>query len=184
MITGDRGLAGAFNSQIIRAGVRRSAEWGEDGASTTWYATGRRGVSSVTLPRLRAFRQLRGLCRPPRLRGRQAIADDLISAYVDGHLDRVEMVYNALRSPLTQRRRAPDAAAESRTIVLARDGWQRARARARSCEYEPDAELILRRLVPDYVEISIYRALLESAAGYLAARSMTRCATRRKTPAR
>src|ERR1700682_2430213 len=44
LVTGDRGLAGGFNSQIIRAGIRIAGELGEDGSEATWYATGRRGV--------------------------------------------------------------------------------------------------------------------------------------------
>src|ERR671934_2461526 len=48
LITGDRGLAGAFNSQILRAGVRAGAEHEADGREIAWYASGRRGVSSLT----------------------------------------------------------------------------------------------------------------------------------------
>src|SRR5712691_5441983 len=48
LVTGDRGLAGGFNSQIIRAGVRISSELSEQQRSTIWYATGRRGVSSLS----------------------------------------------------------------------------------------------------------------------------------------
>ena len=70
LVTGDRGLAGGFNSQIIRAGVRLSAEIAEQGLRSSWYATGRRGVSSLSLPRARAQRQLHGLRRPTRLRRR------------------------------------------------------------------------------------------------------------------
>src|SRR3979490_1116251 len=47
LVTGDRGLAGAFNSQIIRAGLRAASEYESDGRSRTWYAAGRRGVSSL-----------------------------------------------------------------------------------------------------------------------------------------
>src|SRR5256885_12173431 len=49
LITGDRGLAGAFNSQIVRAGVRLAGELSEQGLEVGWYATGRRGSSSVAL---------------------------------------------------------------------------------------------------------------------------------------
>ena len=70
LITGDRGLAGGFNSQIIRAGTRLSGELTEQGLSSSWYATGRRGVSSLDLPRVRAEGQLHGLRRQTRLRGR------------------------------------------------------------------------------------------------------------------
>ena len=48
LVTGDRGLAGGFNSQIVRAGVRLSAELAEEGLRSSWYATGRRGVSSLS----------------------------------------------------------------------------------------------------------------------------------------
>src|SRR5437763_456386 len=48
LVTGDRGLAGAFNSQIIRAGVRAGADYGRDGKQLQWYASGKRGVSSLT----------------------------------------------------------------------------------------------------------------------------------------
>src|SRR5213082_2246277 len=48
LVTGDRGLAGAFNSQIIRAGNRTAAELHQEGRSVSWYASGRRGVSSLT----------------------------------------------------------------------------------------------------------------------------------------
>src|SRR5438067_2057911 len=47
LVTGDRGLAGAFNSQIIRAGVRIAGELSQEGLRGSWYATGRRGVSSL-----------------------------------------------------------------------------------------------------------------------------------------
>src|SRR5262249_38387417 len=48
VVTGDRGLAGGFNSQVIRAGVRTAAELSDEGAASAWYAAGRRGVSSIT----------------------------------------------------------------------------------------------------------------------------------------
>src|ERR687893_2931342 len=48
LVTGDRGLAGAFNSQILRAGLRAGSEFEGDGKSVRWYASGRRGVSSLT----------------------------------------------------------------------------------------------------------------------------------------
>src|SRR5450631_4062356 len=48
LVTGDRGLAGGFNSQIIRAGVRLAGELSDEGKAAAWYATGRRGVSSIS----------------------------------------------------------------------------------------------------------------------------------------
>src|SRR5256712_8941829 len=173
LVTGDRGLAGAFNSQVIRAGVRMAGELSQEGLRGSWYATGRRGVSSLGFRGYELAGSYVGFADRPAYADARAIADDLITAYVDGHIDRVEMIYNAYVSPLrqtiTQERLLPLAHA---TITgeeeeEAQDADE-PRARA-AVAYEPDPDAILRRLVPDYVEISIYRALVESTAGFFGA---------------
>ncbi len=121
------------------------------------------------------------------------IAGDLVTAYVDGHVDRVEVIYNTYISPLTQKvtqerllplsqatvTGEPDAeqGAPEPSRPGSASGEQAASGRAprdqpvaaSAVDYEPDPEKILRRLVPDYVELSIYRALVESAAGFFGA---------------
>ncbi len=94
----------------------------------------------------------------------------MIQAYVDGQVDRVEMVYNSYVSPLTQhvtRQRLLPLAHQA--ITASRRRSSGIAARGASVDYEPEPEKILRRLVPDYIEISIYRALVESAAGFFGA---------------
>src|SRR5271155_3349680 len=102
LVTGDRGLAGGFNSQIIRAGVRLSGEFGEQGLRSSWYATGRRGVSSVAFRGYELSGSYTGFADRPAYADARTIADDVIQAYVDGQVDRVEMIYNSYVSPLTQ----------------------------------------------------------------------------------
>ena len=177
LITGDRGLAGGFNSQIIRAGVRLSAEISEDGPRSSWYATGRRGVSSLSFRGLELSGSYTGFADRPAYADARAIAGDLITAYVDGRVDRVEMVYNSYVSPLTQHVTFQRLLPLSHEMVAGpQDGSgessQREPAAVRpkaGVDYEPGPEEILRRLVPDYIEISIYRALVESAAGFFGA---------------
>ncbi|HXR29348.1 MAG TPA: ATP synthase F1 subunit gamma [Solirubrobacteraceae bacterium] len=181
LITGDRGLAGGFNSQIIRSGVRLSGELSEQGLSGVWYATGRRGVSSLTFRGYELSGSYTGFADRPAYADARTIGDDLIQAYVDGKLDRVEIIYNAYVSPLTQKvtqeqllplapeaiTGEPPASASGGPHAGAgepADGAHRALV-----AYEPDPEAILKRLVPDFVEISIYRALVESAAGFFGA---------------
>ncbi len=177
LVTGDRGLAGGFNSQIIRAGTRLASELAEEGLRSSWYATGRRGVSSLTFRGHELSGSYMGFADRPAYADARTIADDVIEAYVDGRVDRVEMVYNSYVSPLTQhvtrQRLLPlsheaIAGEQDGPTETARDGSPAVR-RPTPVDYEPDPEKILRRLVPDYIEISIYRALVESTAGFFGA---------------
>src|SRR3954452_3641352 len=103
LLTGDRGLAGSFNSQIIRAGNQRMKEiQGEEGAKVTFYAVGRRGASSVEFRGLDLADSFTGFTDRPSFADARSVADSLISAYVDGEIDRVEMFYNGYISPMTQ----------------------------------------------------------------------------------
>jgi F-type H+-transporting ATPase subunit gamma len=179
LITGDRGLAGAFNSQIVRAGVRISDEYEEHQQQTVWYAAGRRGVSSLSFRGRELSGSYTGFADRPAYADARSIADDLMTGYIDGHLDRVEIVYNAYISPLSQHVTRETLLPLSSATVAADEGdgeesergerGERSTGPRALVEYEPDPEEILRRLVPDYVEISIYRALVESTAGFFGA---------------
>jgi F-type H+-transporting ATPase subunit gamma len=175
LVTGDRGLAGPFNAQIMRAGNRRAAELRSDGKQVLWYASGRRGVSSLQFRQLEIGGSWTGFTDRPAFSDARAIADGLTSAYVDDKVDRVEIVYNGYISPVNQEVRHETLLPLQQADVLGgdevededEDEGQHARA---LWIYEPDPEEILARLVPDYVEISIYRALLESTASEHGAR--------------
>jgi F-type H+-transporting ATPase subunit gamma len=176
LVTSDRGLAGAFNSQIIRAGLRAAVEAEGDGRDVVFSASGRRGVGSLNFRKRNPAGQYVGFTDRPSYANARDIASDLIAAYVDGNVDRVEIFYNHYISPLQQRvtretllplqqasilEEAPDEGAEEQE----HEGHHRALV-----EYEPEPEEILQRLVPVYVEISIFRALLESTASEHGAR--------------
>jgi F-type H+-transporting ATPase subunit gamma len=184
LVTGDRGLAGSFNSQIIRAGNQRMREIeDEDSAKVTFYAVGRRGASSVEFRGLDLADSFTGFTDRPSYADAREVADALIAGYVDGELDRVEMFYNGYISPMTQEVRHETLLPLQQADVLGDEddedededkgededssGPDHSRA---LWIYEPDPEEILRRLAPDYVEISIYRALLESTASEHGAR--------------
>ncbi len=174
LVTGDRGLAGAFNSQIIRAGIRLSGELAGQGVDSVWYATGRRGASSLAFRGYDLQGSYTGFTDKPAYADARAIAADLTSAYSEGRIDRVNMLYNAYVSPLTQ------TVTHERLLPLSRatiggelqddSSADPAPAGRRALvEYEPEPEKILATLVPDYVETSIFRALVESAAGFFGA---------------
>jgi F-type H+-transporting ATPase subunit gamma len=181
LVTGDRGLAGAFNSQIIRAGIRAGNEYESEGKRVVYYASGRRGVSSLAFRGRDAAGAYTGFTDRPAYANAREIASDLIAAYVDGDVDRVEIVYNRYVSPLTQEVTRETLLPLQHATIL--EGGEGLGGRAGGedegsgddgkhalVEYEPDPEDILERLIPAYVEISIYRALLESTASEHGAR--------------
>src|ERR671929_2250674 len=102
LVSADRGLAGAFNSQIMRAGARRAGELEDEGREIVWYATGRRGVSSLTFRGREVTEGYTGFTERPAYANAREIAADLMSAYIDGDVDRVEIIYNGYISALTQ----------------------------------------------------------------------------------
>jgi F-type H+-transporting ATPase subunit gamma len=179
LVTGDRGLAGAFNSQIVRAGVRLGSEYENEGKDVVYYASGRRGVSSLTFRKKEPQGSYTGFTDRPAYANAREIASDLMAAYIDEKLDRVEIFYNGYVSPLTQKVTRETLLPLQQASIF-EDGEkegdgdedaERDTDQGRALvEYEPDPEEILGRLVPAYVEISIYRALLESTASEHGAR--------------
>jgi F-type H+-transporting ATPase subunit gamma len=173
LVTGDRGLAGPFNSQIIRAGNRRAAELRREGEDPVWYASGRRGESSLGFRGLELAGSWTGFTERPAFADARAIADGLTSAYVDEKVDRVEIVFNGYISAMRQEVRHETLLPLQQADILGDEDEledEPEEHRRALWLYEPDPEEILARLVPDYVEISIYRALLESSASELGAR--------------
>jgi F-type H+-transporting ATPase subunit gamma len=181
LITGDRGLAGPFNSQILRAGNARLRELRSDGKEVLWYAVGRRGVSSLEFRGFEVGGSWTGFTDRPAFADARTVADGLVSAYVDDKVDRVEVFYNGYISPVNQEVRHETLLPLQQADVIADDEDEHENGKDANGEdehihdralwiYEPDAEEILARLVPDYVEISIYRAMLESTASEHGAR--------------
>ena len=180
LVTGDRGLAGAFNTNIIREGMRLGTEIRSEGASVGYSAVGRKGVSALTFRKQDVRTSYVGFTDRPAFANAREIGEELTARYVDEELDRVELVYNRYVSPLTQHvwRQTLLPLQQAEVIGEGADEDEDAgeeteaeRAQSRSqWFYEPDPEELLARLVPEYVTISVYRALLESAASELGAR--------------
>jgi F-type H+-transporting ATPase subunit gamma len=175
LVTADRGLAGAFNSQIIRAGIRAAVEYEEQGKEVVFWATGRRGVSSLTFRGREPEGAYTGFTDRPAYANAREVAESLMAAYIDDRVDRVEVFYNGYVSPLVQEVRRETLLPLQQASIL--EGSERDTEGAEGesghhalVEYEPDPAVILERLVPDYVEISIFRALLESTASEHGAR--------------
>jgi F-type H+-transporting ATPase subunit gamma len=178
VVAGDRGLAGAFNSNAVRAGVRAASEHAENGAKALFFASGRRPASSLAFRGQDVAESFTGFTDRPSYADARKIAERLMAAYIDDEVDQVEIFYNGYISPLSQVIRRETLLPLQRASVLDdddededQDGEDDSNSQKRALvEYEPDPEDILKRLVPDYVEISVYRALLESTASEHGAR--------------
>jgi F-type H+-transporting ATPase subunit gamma len=168
-VTGDRGLAGAFNSQIIRAAVRRGNE--SDGEAV-YYGAGRRGVSSLNFRGFDLAGEYTGFTDRPAFSNAREIAQDVVAAYADEKLDRVEIIFNHYESPLVQtvETNVLLPIQEIEDVLKDEEPEEEDQHQRALWIYEPDPEEILQRLVTDYVEISVYRALLESTASEHGAR--------------
>ncbi len=129
LVTGDRGLAGAFNSQILRAGLRAAAEHESEGRSVVFYASGRRGVSSLTFRGREVAGSYVGFTDRPGYANAREIAEGLMAAYIDGKIDRVEVFYNGYVSALTQEVRRETLLPLQDATVLEGGGHGRRQAR-------------------------------------------------------
>jgi len=180
LVAGDRGLAGGFNSNIVRAGVAAGRDHESHGRAVVYFASGRRPASSLRFRGLELAESFVGFTDRPAYADARRIAERLVAAYLDNEVDQVEVFYNGYISPISQVVRHETLLPLQRATVLgdedaetgdSHEGDSEGQPRHRAAvEYEPDPEDILERLIPDYVEVSIYRALLESTASEHGAR--------------
>ncbi|MGH2938365.1 MAG: F0F1 ATP synthase subunit gamma [Solirubrobacterales bacterium] len=180
LVTGDRGLAGAFNSNIIREGMRTAERVRGEGADPIFSVVGRKGVSALTFRKQELVGEYVGFTDRPAFSDARKIGEALTASYVDEEVDRVELIYNRFVSPLTQyvwrqtllplqQAEVVGEGAEEEEEATTEDESGGSQSRS-EWFFEPDAEELLGRLIPEYVTISVYRALLESAASELGAR--------------
>src|ERR1700760_212045 len=181
LVTGDRGLAGAFNSNIIREGMRTAERVRGEGAEPVFFVVGRKGVSALNFRKQELAGEYVGFTDRPAFSDARDIGEALTAQYVDENVDRVEMIYNRFVSPLTphvwrqtllplQQAEVVGEGAEAEAEEAEEtDPDQQGPAKS-EWDFEPEAEELLGRLIPEYVTISVYRALLESSASELGAR--------------
>jgi F-type H+-transporting ATPase subunit gamma len=168
-LTGDRGLAGAFNAQVLREAFAVERRLRAEGVSVRFGVSGKKGASTLRFRRYDVERAWTGFSDRPEYADAQAIAHHVAELYANGDADSVRIVYNHFESALVQR--VVDA--EILPIpehALEREEDERRAALVGDFIYEPEPEQILERLLPVYVETEIYRALLESAASEQGAR--------------
>lgn len=180
LITGDRGLAGAFNANIIREGLHLRDQGIEKGQEVIFYVVGRRGDGAMTFRKQNIGESWTGFTDRPAFTDAREIGDELTSAYIDGKIDRIEVVYNRYVSPLTQYVQQMTLLPVQQAEVVGQgsedengveeEGELAAAHHHSLWDYEPEPDELLAQLIPDYINTSLYRTLLDSAASELGAR--------------
>jgi F-type H+-transporting ATPase subunit gamma len=169
-LTGDRGLAGAFNSQVLRHAFALERQLRADGADVRWLVAGKKGRSTLSFRRYEVEQAWIGFSDRPAYSDAQAIARRAAELYESGEVDRVVLVYNQFVSALVQRVVERDVLPIPEHLLERDDDAEAEQALLGDFIYEPEPEQILERLLPVYVETELYRALLESAASEQGAR--------------
>ena len=163
--TSDRGLAGAFNTNIVRAARKRADDLIAEGKTVFFYIVGRKGrpVLQRLFPKQIIAQYDTSGMKTPSYADAQAIAKDIIDRYITDGIDVVHLAYANFRSTLVQEptvdqiipvQPRAEAAAETKVGAPA------------AVEYEPDEEEILNDLIPRNIAVQVYRALLENQAGF------------------
>jgi F-type H+-transporting ATPase subunit gamma len=167
-LTGDRGLAGAFNAQVLREAFAIERRLREESVEPHWIVAGKKGASTLRFRRYEVGQAWTGFSDSPRYADAQAIAHHIAELYSEQEVDRVVVIYNKFESALTQRVVAQEVLPIPESLLEGDD--DSSQALLGDFIYEPEPEQILERLLPVYVETELYRALLESAASEQGAR--------------
>ena len=167
VVTGDKGLCGSFNTNVIKGAANFVAE---SAHPCTLGLVGRKGRDFFVRRGFTiSFEQI-GIFQKLRVENAQAIAQLAVDAFTSGEVDRVVLVYNEFKSMMSQRVVVDQLLPVGREEVDA--GAVKAPAAGESQVdylYEPSAQRIFDQLLPRYVEVQVYRALLESNAAFFAA---------------
>ena len=165
----DRGLAGAFNSNVLKAGEELSTLLREQGKELVYYVIGRRAVGYFAFRRRAIQKEWIGDTDSPSFATAQEIGEELVRAFVqqtaEGGVDEIHIVYNRFVNMLTQ---TPEVVRLLPLEVV--EGVEEPGGEALPLyEFEPDSATVLDALLPVYIESRIFNALLQSAASKHAA---------------
>jgi F-type H+-transporting ATPase subunit gamma len=165
VFTGDRGLAGAFNSNVIRRAVEADRENDRQGRRTYWLVVGKKGIGTLQFRGYKLEHSWTGLSDKPTYADAKEIAAHVIELYTSETVDEVRLIYNRFRSPLEQ------TVKDVTRLPIAREAYEAEEPRRAGLYlFEPEASEIFKKLLPAYVETAVYRALLESSASEQGAR--------------
>ncbi|MBT5580576.1 MAG: F0F1 ATP synthase subunit gamma [Acidimicrobiaceae bacterium] len=163
VMAGDRGLAGAYNSNPIRAAERQIMAHQTEGHDYSLFCVGKKPSAYYRFRNYRVDHAYQGFSAAPSYEDARQIAQDVADAFISGEVDEVELIYTEFISMGTQRISVRRFLPLEDTAVMAEQGGGSAEV-ASSFEFEPSPEAVLEALLPRYVEARLFGALLDCAA--------------------
>jgi F-type H+-transporting ATPase subunit gamma len=165
VLTSDRGLAGAYNSNVIRVGVNLLREAEQAGRDRRLHIVGRKGLSYFRFRGYDMASQTTGISDTPQFEDAESLGSRLVKEFIEGEVDEVRIAYTDFRSAGSQ------VATSTRILPISREEVSEAKGEINPLyEFEPEPGEILSSLLPRYVNTVIFAALLESSASEHAAR--------------
>jgi F-type H+-transporting ATPase subunit gamma len=164
VVTSDRGLAGAYNSNVLRTTEELVAKVRRAGLEPKLFVAGRKGISYFRFRERAVEASWRGFSETPSYDDAKSVADAVIEAFTSGAVDEIHLVYTEFASALTQRPLA------RRLVPMVVEETAERQGPLPLYIFEPSPEKIFADLLPRYVEARVYSAMLESAASEQASR--------------
>jgi F-type H+-transporting ATPase subunit gamma len=165
IVTSDRGLAGAYNSNVIRVGSGILREADQGGRGKRLHVVGRKGLSYFRFRGFDLASQTTGISDTPQFEDAETLGRKLVKEFIDGEVDEVRIAYTDFRSAGSQ------VATSTRILPISREEVAETKGEINPLyEFEPEPAEILSLLLPRYVNTVIFAALLESSASEHAAR--------------
>jgi len=166
VVSSDRGLAGAYNANVIRKAISRSKELKSQGINVKLFVVGLKGLNALKRSGLEISENYVRLPVVPTIGGARVIAEDLAEYYVRGDIDRIEVITTNFKSMLSFEVQVWQVLPV--IIQVEKDGSQG--KPHPEMVFEPSPEVVLQSIVPLYISNRIYQAMLEASASELAAR--------------
>ena len=163
VMAGDRGLAGAYNTNPIRAAERQIQAHKAEGHDYVLFAVGKKAAAYYQFRNYRVDYRYEGFTDNPSYEDARRIADEVAAAFISGEVDEVELIYTEFVSMGTQKVSVRRFLPLEDTAVMAESGGGDAEATA-GFEFEPSADAVLTALLPRYIEARLFGALLDCAA--------------------
>ena len=164
VVTSDRGQAGAYNANVLKAAEATIREEESAGRELELYLVGRKGSGYFTYRGRRATRSWEGLTDEPAMESASDVAKAMMDRYSTGELERVWLVYTDFKSALTQ------SPVRMELLPVKPEEFAGGDAIAPEFIFEPDPQQLLDHLIPRYVDAKVFHGLLEASASEHAAR--------------